>query len=103
MIAAEYNINSLEPLADFLKGIQNDPRIGAIHIAVFLAFYCKWLSLSCPVWVEAFAYEIMPVAKVSSRMTYYQIIEGLRANGYIKYKPSRHKGRGSKVCIRIKG
>jgi hypothetical protein len=102
MMMGDGNTDASRPIKEFFEAIQKDPRIGAVHIALYMALYYKWLSLSCPAFIEAYAYEVMPVARIFSRMTYYQVIKGLGEYGYIKYVPSRHKRRSSKVYLKLK-
>ena len=101
MIIGNGKIDDFGPLQYFFTTIQKDPRVGAVHVAVYMALYYKWLSLSCPDFIVAHAYEVMPVARIFSRWTYYQVIRALSEYGYIRYLSTRHKLRGSKVYLNV--
>ncbi|WEK17889.1 MAG: hypothetical protein P0Y49_13885 [Candidatus Pedobacter colombiensis] len=82
-----YMEDMLLPVRSFFVAIQSDPRIGATHIAVYMALYCKCLAEGDNE-IRVFASDIMPVAKIFSRMTYCKVINDLCSMGYIEYKPS---------------
>ena len=98
-------MDAARPVKDFFVAIETDPRIGAVHIAVFMALYYKWLSMSCCKEIRVFTHEVMFVAKVSSRTTYCEVVKGLRDYGYISYEPSFNRKRGSKISFidRVEG
>ncbi|WP_316834970.1 hypothetical protein [Pedobacter nutrimenti] len=85
-----------QPLKDFFEGIDTNPRIGTVHIAVFMALYYKWLSVSCSDEFIVFAREMMPIAKISCPKTYYEALKGLKESGYIGYERSYKRTKGSR-------
>jgi hypothetical protein len=87
-----------EVLTGFFDGIASDPRIGATHIALFMALYRQWLKSGCQDPIKVFSRTTMPLAKISSSATYHKVIIELHEYGYLRYEPSFNR-KGSKVFI----
>jgi hypothetical protein len=83
----------------FFKVVANDPRISTAHICLYLALFCQWSQINnnnpMPVKKE----EIMEVAKINARPTYFKCIRDLHDFGYIKYMPAKHRYMKSYVCL----
>ncbi|UUW08626.1 hypothetical protein NLG42_21290 [Flavobacterium plurextorum] len=90
-------MNCINPLSDFFTAIENDYRISPMHIAVYAALlqYRSAKGFINPIMV--FSCEITAIAKISSPNTYHKCVQELHQYGYIKYKPSFKKTRGSEV------
>ena len=71
-------------MEDFLKAIQKDPRIGIAHIGL----YAVLLTFRKSGVIEICAKEVIPIAKIGTRSTYYRLIRELDAYGYVRYEPS---------------
>ena len=76
------------PLTEFYKAIEDDLRIGATHISLYMALLQQWNlnGGNNPVLICRPA--IMNAAKISSRHTYNKCINSLHEYGYIVYEAS---------------
>lgn len=93
------NVQVAIHLNRFFERCNTDPRIGAIHIAVFTAILNIWLKRGCTGSITLFSWEVMPEAKISSRMTYRKVIRDLGEYGYLYYQASFSKHRGSRFAL----
>lgn len=76
------------PLTDFYKAIEEDTRIGATHISIYMALLQQWNLNGGKNPVEIERKEIMKAAKISARHTYNRCMNELTEYGYIIYQPS---------------
>jgi len=83
----------------FFEKCNSDPRIGAIHIAVYMAILNIWLKRGCTDSITMFSWEVMPEAKISTRVTYIKVIKELNEYGYISYSTSYNSQRGSRFKL----
>lgn len=83
----------------FFTRSTTDSRLGPIHIAVYTAIFEIWIKKGCVTPVTLFSSEVLPVAKLSTRMTYHRILKELGDYGYLLYTPSFNKYRGSKIIL----
>ncbi|MNE45691.1 hypothetical protein D3C87_791200 [compost metagenome] len=90
-------MEKLKPLSDFFTAIENDYRIGPMHIAIYAALlqFRTVKGFINPIFV--FSSEIIVIAKVSSANTYHKCLKELSEYGYVKYVPSFKKTQGSKI------
>jgi hypothetical protein len=86
-----------EPLSDFLSRVQQDGRIGSTHIAIYVALWKYWLNEGFANPIHVFSRDIMQIAKVSWRNTFYNCVSDLDQYGYIRYEPSNNKKTGSMI------
>jgi hypothetical protein len=93
----------LKPLSDFFKAIENDYRISITHIGIYVALLQFRADKGFINPIQAFRYEIMDIAKISSPKTYYKCIRELNEYGYIKYESTRKRNQGSKIYFLDKG
>lgn len=93
--------DTLKPLSDFFSAIENDQRISITHIGIYAALLKYWMDQDFASPLVVFKSEIMQIAKVSSPKTYYKCIKELSEYGYINYKPSFKRTRGSKVSLTL--
>ena len=89
----------LGPLAVFFKGIDRDNRISITHIGLFAVLLQYWQQHECHNPIEAFSYEIMPLAKISSSTTYHKCLRDLHHYGYLRYEPSFKRYRRSRIFL----
>ena len=75
-------------LAEFYHSVAANPRIGAAHISLYMAFFHHWGKNGFQNPVEFTSREIMPLAKIDSRATYHKCLRDLVECGYICYIPS---------------
>jgi len=90
------NVQLALHLNRFFEKSNSDPRIGAVHIAVYMAILNIWLQRGCTNTVTLFSWEVMPEAKISGRMTYRKVIRELGEYGYLCYRASFSKNKGSR-------
>lgn len=90
-------METLKPLSDFFSAIEKDYRISITHIGIYAALLQFWNDKGFINPIEAFSYEIMPIAKISGSSTYHKCVRELSEYGYIRYEPSFKKNQGSKI------
>ncbi|MBN8856262.1 MAG: hypothetical protein BGO55_08865 [Sphingobacteriales bacterium 50-39] len=84
-----------EKILGFFAASQNDFRINAIHIALYLALFQLWYKNNGRDPVSFSKQELMKAAKINGRATYHRCIRELHEYGYISYVPSHHPVLGS--------
>lgn len=89
----------LGPLATFFKGIGKDNRISITHIGLFAVLLQYWQQHELRNPIEAFSYEVMPLAKISSSTTYHKCLRELHHYGYLRYEPSFKRYRRSRIFL----
>jgi len=82
-------------LADFYEAIEDDGRIGASHISVYMALL---LAAGFENFIAAYRSEIIQKARISRR-TYNKCMRELQEFGYIRYEPSSDPACASKVYL----
>jgi hypothetical protein len=92
-------MESLQPLSSFFKAIEKDGRISLTHIGIYAALLRYWQLNGYVNPIEAFSYEMMEVARVSSPSTYHKCVRDLHDFGYIRYDPSFKHNQRSKVYL----
>ena len=75
-------------ISEFYVAIQEDNRIGPIHISLFMAVLQHWNDNNYEIPICVFGKELMKAARISSHTTYHRSIRELHKFGYITYKPS---------------
>jgi hypothetical protein len=90
-------METLNPLFSFFTAIEKDYRISVTHIGIYAALLCYRADKGFVNPVEAFKYEIMKIAKISSHVTYHKCIRELSEYGYIKYKASSKRNQRSTI------
>jgi len=93
-------MDRLQPLCDFFDAIENDGRIGSTNICIYAALlnYRAQHGFANPIHV--YSHEIMRIAKIASRMTYYKCVRELSDYGYVIYKHSFKKTRASMIYFK---
>jgi len=82
----------------FIKATEEDSRIGATHISLYMALLFYWnRDQKNPFIINR--QEIMSLAKIHSRHTYNVCMSQLHDYGYIRYYPSFNPLRGSEVLL----
>lgn len=87
----------MESLSEFFVAIENDGRVGVAHIGVYAALLQCWKGKDFAVPLIVFSHEIMQLAKVASRDTYFRCVRELSEYGYIRYVPSFKRNQGSRI------
>lgn len=94
-------VNYITQLNTVFESFNNDHRIKQGHIALYLAFFQEWNREYFKKTITINRESIMGKAKFKSKTTYHNYIRDLNDWGYLKYFPSYHPARGSKVQMTI--
>ena len=86
-------------LSNFLSTVNNDPRIAPIHISIYAAILHLHAKNDNCNPVLAYSYEVMKIAKISTKYTCLKGINHLNTLGYIKFRPTKNKNERSKIYI----
>lgn len=93
----------LKTLSEFFTAIDKDPRINITHIGLYAALLQYWSEHRFENPVHVFSYEVMRIAKLSTKTTYHKCVKDLSNFGYIRYEPSYKRNRGSKIYFLEEG
>lgn len=91
------DMSALKPLSDFFDAIEKDARINSTHIGIYAALLQCWNRQGFPDRLEVFSYELIGLAKLSSRDTYFKYIRELSEYGYIRYERSFNRNVRSRI------
>jgi hypothetical protein len=75
-------------LHSFFEAIARDPRISCGHIGIYSALLQCWATRQYRQPLMVFSHQVIGLAKVSSRDTYFRYVRQLSEYGYIRYEPS---------------
>ncbi|GGB20147.1 hypothetical protein [Puia dinghuensis] len=82
-------------LEQLLQPLRSDERVGPVHVCVYLAL------LQCgggrKGWFHIQRDEVMRLAKIKGRRTYYRVMGELAEIGFVEYWASRNGKSGSRV------
>ena len=92
-------MKAISPLAIFFEGIRKDHRISITHIGLFAVLLEYWQQHEFCNPIEAYSYEIMPLAKISASTTYHKCLRDLHNYGYLRYEPSFKRNRRSRIFL----
>jgi hypothetical protein len=80
-------VGFMKKLARLLKPLAKDGRVGPVHLCVYLALVmCMGPGMGSGRWVIR-REEVMRLAKIKGRTTYYRVMKDLVKWGYIEYRP----------------
>ncbi|OJV19765.1 MAG: hypothetical protein BGO21_22150 [Dyadobacter sp. 50-39] len=94
-------MSTLGPLSDFFDAIAKDPRINSTHIGIYAALLEYWKRKGCPSPLQIFSHELIKLAKLSSRDTYFKYIRELSEYGYIRYERSFNRNVRSRIYFSL--
>ena len=99
MMVAEDNIerNFNNAFKNFLEMVTNDPRLGPLHISLYVSILYFYNEGERKAPVSIFSKLLMKYAKISSHDTYHRYIRQLHQYGYIYYIPSFNPILGSLI------
>lgn len=86
-------------LSVFMERIQRDPRIGPLHISLYMAIVFVWARQGRPNRVQVSARDLKPVAKIAGGAPFYRCMKQLHRYGYIVYEPSFNPMEKSKILL----
>ena len=87
-------------LNQFFSDISVDARITMTHISVYTAILQSASRLEATS-LSMFSYQLMELAKISCGKTYYKAVRELSDFGYIRYEPSFHRNRPSRIHLTV--
>lgn len=96
-------VNYIAHMNTVFEKFNTDSRIKQGHITLYLAFFQKWNREFFKKTITVNRAFIMEKAKFKSKTTYHNYLKALNNWGYLKYFPSFHPARGSKVRMPIFG
>jgi len=78
----------LQQLSAFYTAIEQDKRIGATHVSLYMALFQLWNLNLFQNPISITRQEVMPIAKINGRATYHKCMHELQEYGYIRYVSS---------------
>jgi hypothetical protein len=90
-------MESIKPLSEFFKAIEDDYRISITHIGIYAALLQFRSDKGFINPIQAYRQEIIDIAKISSPKTYCKCMRELNEYGYIKYEPTRKRNQRSTI------
>lgn len=94
-------ISELSPLADFFKAIEKDPRISSTHIGVYASLLNYWNAQGRADPIRVFSHQMITLAKMSCRDTYFKYVGELSEYGYIRYERSFNRTKPSEIYFHL--
>lgn len=88
-----------ELLHVFFEGIARDPRISCGHIGIYAALLQCWAAQQYRQPLTVFSHQVIGLAKLSSRDTYFRYVRQLSEYGYIRYEPSFSRKQPSTIHL----
>jgi len=82
-----------------MERIRVDPRIGPLHLSLYLAILYRWSLQDFHDPVQVSARTLMPLAKIAGLNPYHRCIRQLHEYGYIRYEPSYNPAAASLVYL----
>lgn len=95
------HLNYIVQLNMAFERFYNDTRIKQGHITLYLAYFQKWNREYFKKTITVNRELIMERAKIKSKTTYHNYVKDLNDWDYLKYYPSYHPARGSKIKMAI--
>jgi hypothetical protein len=92
-----------ELLNGFFEGIARDPRISCGHIGIYAALLQCWAAQQYRQPLMVFSHQVIGLAKISSRDTYFRYVRQLSEYGYILYEPSFSRKQPSTIHLAWSG
>lgn len=77
-----------------------DKRVGPVHVCMWLAIWQCGERQAQGGWMVIRREELMRLAKMEGKTTYYRVMGDLARWGYIGYRPSRSKRGESRVRVK---
>jgi hypothetical protein len=84
----ESRVNEMSDIVVFMEDARGDPRIGPLHVSLYVAMSYCWLQQGGKESVEFTGKELMQIAKIAGGTPFYRCIKQLHEYGYIRYEPS---------------
>lgn len=81
-------INYIQHLNGVLRKFSKDNQITSSHRSLYLAFFKLWNQRHFPKTIMVKGKQVMSLAKIRSRPTYYILLRELKRWGYVQYYAS---------------
>ena len=81
-------MREIKELTSFYSAVQEDSRIGATHISLYMALFQLYNLNEFQNPIKITRAGVMRIAKIRGLATYHKCIKDLSEFGYIHYKPS---------------
>ena len=88
-------------LSSFIEQAKDDPRIGPMHLGLYLAILSLGSSQSAGSSIEISARKLMPLAKIGGSRSYHRSIRQLHEYGYLHYEPSYDPELPSRIYLDV--
>lgn len=86
-------------MGKLLAPLVADKRVGPVHVCLYLAIWQCGERQGIDGFIAIRREELMRLAKMTGKTTYYRVMGDLTRWGYVEYTPSRDKGGGSRVRV----
>jgi hypothetical protein len=89
----------MEGIGELLAPLVGDDRVGPVHVCLYLAIlqFGERQGLAAPFYIRR--EELMRLAKIRGKTTYFRVMGELAKWGYVEYWPSWDKGGRSRVRV----
>jgi hypothetical protein len=81
-------MKEVREITDFMERVEKDPRLGPMHISLYLAILFYWLRQGGAGPAIVSGRQLMPLSKIGGPTPMYKYLRELHAFGYIVYQPS---------------
>ena len=92
-------MNYIKHQLDVFSRMDQIKEFKSYHLTLYLALFRLWNRNRFKNPIYAFREELMEMARIGSKTTYFKIIKDLHNHGFVKYKPSHDPEKASKVHL----
>lgn len=92
-------MDRLQQLTLYISKVIADDRLKPIHIALSLALCDVWIVEQFQQPYRVSRRVLMQASRIRSKATYHRVIKELQSFGHLKYNPSYHPAKASRVRL----
>ncbi len=92
-------MNYIKHQLDVLSRMDQIKEFKAYHLTLYLALFRLWNRNRFKNPIYAFREELMEMARIGSKTTYFKIMKDLHNHDFVKYEPSHDPEKASKVHL----
>lgn len=92
-------METTDRLSYFISRVASDERLKPTHISLYVALCHGWIANRFQRRYNVSRRQLMKLSHIHSKSTYHKAISELVDMGYIRYHPSYHPTKGSKVSL----
>jgi len=92
-------MREMREITDFMERAARDPRLGPLHVSLYLAILYWWVRQGGEGPAQVSARELMPLAKIGGPTPMYKTLRELHSFGYIEYQPSFNPQEKSSIYL----